>query len=541
MVKTVNNNLSPHLGMGLSESDAILSLRLKRLGVKMTVNQKLERPGVNQPLTALTTNAEAVRALAHIVAGTFGPKGLDCMLVGEDGEIIITNDGATILKTIDTTHPVARIFINAIQLQEEKVGDGTTTVSLLAEALITEGVNQVLKGVPVIKVIDGIKLGVDNALRILAEAKIPIERVDSPLLEQIALISARGRHELADLVIKAARTLGNEYLSKPGFRLADQIVAYEGGPTELIYGTIINREPLNKGMPRRVDDCKILIIDDALEPIKVDFQALGTEAGFNRQLHNQELLRESINQLARMGLKAVFSDRGISDQVESYLADLGIIGVQGVPRHEWERLAVFTGARPIKRDSLLKTAAEMEVLFGKAAAVIVDEDCRNIKVLGYPDQKMVTLLVGAYTKEITEEKERIVKDAAGAVQAAWCGGVVPGGGSVELGIARLLNEKMPLDLNRYGYACVIEALKRPIAQICSNAGFDTMEKLTQVLIAQEKTGSLGIGVNCETGKVEDLFQSGVCDPYLVKYHALQSAGEVVEGILRISTIVKMKD
>ncbi|MGE5606230.1 MAG: TCP-1/cpn60 chaperonin family protein, partial [Bacteroidota bacterium] len=311
--------------------------------------------------------------------------------------------------------------------------------------------------------------------------------------------------------------------------------------TELISGTIINREPLNKGMPLRAEDVKILIIDDALEPVKVDFQALGTEAGFNRQLHHQEMLWESIHQLAKMGLKAVFTDRGISDQAESCLTDLGIIGVQGVPRHEWERLADFTGARPVKRDSLLKTPAEMEALFGKAAAVIVDQDYQNIKVLGYPEQKMVTLLVGAYTKEITEEKERIIKDAAGAVQAAWCGGVVPGGGSAELAIARLLSEKMPLDLNRYGYACVIEALKRPIAQICSNAGFDSLEKLTQVSADQQRTGSMGIGVNCETGQVEDLLQNGICDPYLVKYHALKSAGEVVEGILRVSTIVKMKD
>ena len=507
----------------------------------MAVNQNPERSGTNQPLAALTTNAEAVRALAQIVAGTFGPKGLDCMLVGEDGEVIITNDGATILKTIDISHPVARIFINAIQLQEEKVGDGTTTASLLAEALISEGVNQVLKGVPVIKVIDGIRLGVETASKILAEARIPIERLDSPLLERIALVSARGRRDLADLVIQAAQILGGEYLSKPGFRLADQIIAIDGGLTGLIAGTIINREPLNKGMPREVNNGKILIVDDALEPVKVDFQALGTEAGFKRHLQNQDLLLESIRQLARMGLKAVFTDRGISDQAESCLTDLGIIGAQGVPRDEWERLAAFTGARPVKRDGLLKTPAEMEALFGKAAAVIVDEDYQNIKVLGYPEQKMVTLLIGAYSKEITEEKERIIKDAAGAVQAAWCGGVVPGGGSVELGIARLLNEKMPLDLNRYGYTCVVEALKRPIAQICSNAGFDIMDKLTQVLVAQEKTGSLGIGVNCETGKVEDLLQNGVCDPYLVKYHALQSAGEVTEGILRINTIVKLKD
>lgn len=507
----------------------------------MTVGQNSERSEANQHLTALITNSEAIRALTQVVAGTFGPKGLDCMLIDQDGEVIVTNDGATILKTIDITHPVARILINAIQLQEEKVGDGTTTASLLAESMITEGVNQILRGVPVVKVIDGVKLGIDAALKILAEVKVAVDNLNSPLLERIALISARGHQDLANLVIKAARVLGEEYLTKPGFKLADQVLAFEGSSTELIRGTIINREPLNKGMPYRIDNGKIIIIDDALEPVKVDYQALGTETGFNRQLHNQDLLRESINQLARMGVKGVFADRGISDLAESCLTDSGIIGIQGVPRHEWERLAVFTGARPVKREGLLKAPDELESVFGKAAAIIVDEDFKNIKVLGYPEQKMVTLLIGAYTKEIAEEKKRITEDAAGAVQAAWCGGVVPGGGSVELGIARQLNLKPPLDLNRYGYACVIEALKRPMIQICTNAGFNTLEKLAEAWASQEETSSFGVGVNCETGKVEDLIETGVCDPYLVKYHALKSAGEVVEAVLRINNIVKMKD
>lgn len=507
----------------------------------MAVDQNSEYFETNQHFSALLTNSEAIRTLARIVAGTFGPKGLDCMLIDRDGEMIVTNDGAAILRTIDTTHPVARILINAIQLQEEKVGDGATTATILAESLISEGVNLILKGVPVVKVIDGIKLGIDAAVKVLAEVKIPVDRLDSPLLERIALISARGHLDLADLVIEAARILGEEYLTKPGFKLSEQVLAFEGCSTELLRGTIINREPLNKGMPGRIDNGKILIIDDALEPVKVDNQALGTEAGFNRHLYNQDLLREKINQLAGMGVKGVFADRGISDQAESCLTDSGIIGVQGVPRHEWERLAVLTGARPIKRGVLLKASQELEPVFGKAAAIVMDEDFNNIRVLGYPGQKMVTLLVGAYSKEIVEEKERIAKDAAGAVQAAWRGGVVPGGGGVELGIARLISEKAPSDLNRYGFNCVVESLKRPMVQICANAGFNPLEKLAEVFARQEETGSLGFGVNCDTGKVENLMENGVCDPYLVKYHAFKSAGEIVEAILRINAIVKMKD
>lgn len=507
----------------------------------MTVNRNLEHSEINQSVTALIINAEAIRALAQIVAGTFGPKGLDCMLVDQSGDVIVTNDGATILNTIDISHPAAQILINAIRLHEEKVGDGTTTATILAESMITEGVNQVIKGVPVVKVIDGIRLGVDSALKILTEAKIPIDRLDSSLLERIALISARGHHDLAGLVIKAARALGEEYLTKPGFKLADQVFAFEGSPTELILGTVINREPLNKVMPSRIEDGKIIVIDDALEPIKVDHQALGTEAGFNRHLYNQVLLRDSINKLAKLGVKGVFVDRSISDQAESCLTDLGIIGIQGVPRREWERLATLCGARPAKREDLLKNPEELELIIGKTAAIIVDQENRNIRVLGYPEQKMVTLLVGAYSKEVVEEKERIVKDAASAVQAAWREGIVPGGGSIELGIARLLNEEPPQDMNRFGYDCVVEALKKPIAQICTNAGFNNLEKMAEVLAGQKETGSLGIGVNCETGQVGDLTQNGIYDPYLVKYHALKSAGEVAETILRINTIVKMKD
>lgn len=507
----------------------------------MTANHNLERPEINHSVTALISNAEAIRAISQIVAGTFGPKGLDCMLVDQNGGVIVTNDGATILKTIDTTHPAAQILINAIRLHEEKVGDGTTTATILAESIITEGVNQVLKGVPVIKVIDGIKLGIDSALNILKKVKIPVERLDSPLLERIALISARGQYVLADLVIRAARVLGEEYLTKPGFRLADQVFAFEGSPTELIPGTVINREPLNKVMPGRIEDGKIVVIDDALEPIKIDHQALATEAGFNRQICNQEMLRESINKLAKLGVKGVFADRAISDQAESCLTDLGIIGIQGVPRCEWERLASLTGARPIKREDLSKSSEELRLIIGKTAVIIVDQDNKNIKILGYPEQKMVTLLVGAYSKEVVEEKERIAKDAASAVQAAWQEGIVPGGGGAELGIARLLNEKTPQDMNCYGYNCVVEALKKPIAQICSNAGFNNLEKMAEVLVRQRETESIGVGVNCETGQVEDLMENGIYDPYLVKYRALKSAGEIAELILRINTIVKMKD
>ena len=172
---------------------------------------------------------------------------------------------------------------------------------------------------------------------------------------------------------------------------------------------------------------------------------------------------------------------------------------------------------------------------------MVDEKFHQIRIFGKPNQNYVTMIAGATTKEVVYEKERIMKDAASALQAAWLGGVVPGGGSTEMGIARRMNEKPLRGMDCYGYHCVIEALKKPLIQICTNAGFNPLEKVTEVLGRQEQLGSNAIGVNCETGAIEDLSELGIWDPYPVKYQAIKTAGEVGEAILRINMIIKMKE
>ena len=490
---------------------------------------------------ALISNVGAVRAITEAVQGTLGPKGLDCMLVDQYGGVIITNDGVTILKTMDVNHPAARIVISAAEHQEAQVGDGTTTATIIAGALVVEGANQVLKGVPVIKVIEGIKLGIAKALELLAESVVSVADLDSGVLEQIALVAGRGHRDLAGLVTQAARILGIERLRQPGFRLADQVIAIEGATSGLIRGTLIDREPLNKAMPRQVTNARILILDDALEPFPFNSEAMSTEAGFNRQAQSEQELLQNLHKLADLGVKAVFTDRGISDQAEELLTDLNIIGVQSVVMHQWRRLAELSGARPLKRASLAKPPAELAGLTGEVAAIQVDETYKQLKVLSKPDQKYITILVGAYTKEVVGERERIAKDAAAAVQAAWQAGVVPGGGSVELGIARRLELEPLRGMTSYGYNCVVEALKRPMTQICLNAGFNPLEKIEAVLARQTDEDSDRIGVNCDDGSLADLAAMGIWDPYWVKYYAILSASEVCEAILRINTIIKMRE
>ncbi len=507
----------------------------------MPVKELSDFSEVDQYLAALTTNAGAIRAVSEAIQGTLGPKGLDCMLVDEYGGIIVTNDGVTILKTMDVTHPAARILISAAESQEKQVGDGTTTATVIAGALIAEGVNQIIKGVPVVKVIAGIRYGVTKALELLKEEITLVEDLASPILKRIALVAAREHQEIAELVFQAANIIGANRLDKEGFHLADQIIAIEGRESSLIKGTIINRIPLNGEMPTKLSQARIVIIDDALEPLSFDSESLATEAGFNYQLYQEQEFIKNIYKLADIGVKAVFTDRAISDLAEDLLTELGIIGVQGVAASEWRRLAELTGARPIKKSTLSKNTEDLKRITGEIDDLIIDEAEKLIRIQADSEQNMVTVIIGAYTKEVVAERERIAKDTASALQAAWRGGVVPGGGSIELGIARRLSEHLKRDLACYGYYCVIEALKRPLIQICANAGFNPLEKVEEVWGRQEEFNICSIGIDCDTGKAENLIDLGIWDPYLVKYYAIKTAGEVGEAILRINTIIKMKE
>jgi chaperonin GroEL (HSP60 family) len=495
---------------------------------------------VDQHLAALITNAGAIRAVTETVEGTLGPKGLDCMLIDPYGSLIITNDGVAILRAMDIRHPAARVLIGAAEQQDEQVGDGTTTATVIAGSLIAEGANQVAKGVPAIKVVEGIRIGIAKALELLKETADPLPDLQSPVLEQLALIAARENREIAELAVSAARIVGAEKLLDPGFKLAEQIIALEGPESGLITGTIINREPLNKEAPRRVAPAKILILDDALEPERVDNEALRSEAGFEQQLHNQRVFESNLEKLTLLGVNAIFTDRGISDRAEDWLTEAGILAVPRVFGNEWRRLAVMCGARPVKRSSLTRSVEDLGKVTGSAAAVEWDQKYRQIRVTANPSQNFVTMVIGAATRTVAEERERVARDAAAAVQAAWRGGVVPGGGATELGIAVRLKQITVPGMAGYGVACVGEALQRPMAQICSNAGFNPLEKIAAVTARQTEEGNFRYGVNCETGAVEDMAAAGVWDPYYVKYYAIKSAGEIGEAILRINTMIKMK-
>lgn len=508
----------------------------------MSTTPLQDKADVDERLSALLTNAAAVRAVAGAVENTLGPKGLDTMLVDRNGGIVVTNAGVTILDRMEVSHPAARMVINIARTQHEQIGDGTTTATIMAGALVNEGLGYVIKGVPVSRLIEGMEQGIGQCLSMLEKLAVKISDVDDPNAYKVALVAGRGCHDIAAGVCELARLIGPEKVSDRTFRLSDRLIAEVGAPLEVYPGLIIKKRRINEQMPRKVENTRVLVLDDSLAPEELSEAALRTEAGFAQYLHYQELFRESLEKIVAMGIRCIVLEGGIDEYAEECLTREGVMVLSRLYSSDFRSVVDFTGARPMKRTGLGRREEAILAGCGFAGEVVEDVKLGHVRIAGGKGRNMATMCIGASTEEVVGEKERIASDAACSLQAALCGGIVPGGGSAEFSLISSMKElrRQVHGMTAYGIDCVIEALKRPMAQIITNAGFNPLEKLEDVARALEESGG-DRGIDCDTGEVCPLLERGVIDPLLVKKHALQAAMEVASAILRINTIIKMKD
>ncbi|CAG7639559.1 60 kDa chaperonin [Paenibacillus solanacearum] len=496
----------------------------------------------DEAYATLRNNAGAIRAICSAVEGTLGPKGLDTMLVGAQGEVIITNDGVTILETMDVSHPAARLLIQVARSQQQEVGDGTTTATVLAGALVAEGVAQVTRGVPVAKVVRGIQEGVAAALQSIAGRARRIEGLDDPRLYRIAYVAGREHADLAGLIIEGAKRLGLPKLREASFRFSDVVLSHGKAQNEVWPGLLLPKKPANAQPDFPPFAANVLLFQDAFEPESVDDEALMTEAGFQRQMQLRDQFRQSLAKLAELRVGLIASERGVDAEAEQFCTDHGIMVLQRLPRAELRRVADYTGARPIRRSGLLKPAAELAGCLGFAGHAAYDERLECVRLAEGKGRPQVSIVVGASTSEVVGERLRIARDAASSVQAALRSGYLPGGGAAEMAAAHELERyrETVQGMEGFGIAAVAQALRKPLAQIVVNAGYNPLEKVEQVRAAQIAARSDSIGIDCDTGATTDMLELGIVDPSEVKLHALQAAGEVACAVLRIHTVIKMR-
>ncbi|MCS7121564.1 MAG: TCP-1/cpn60 chaperonin family protein [Archaeoglobaceae archaeon] len=498
-------------------------------------------------------NIMAARVIAEAVKTTLGPKGMDKMLVDSLGDITITNDGVTILKEIDVEHPAAKMVIEVAKAQDNEVGDGTTTAVVLAGELLKKAEELLDQDFHPAIIATGYRTAAEKALEILDSIAIPVSKDDDEILKKIARTSMTGKgaevavEKLTELVVKAVKMVAEDVNGK--YRVDHENIKIEkrqGGSiedTELVEGIVLDKEVVHPGMPKRIENAKILLLDAALEVKETEIDAkirITDPDKITRFIEQEEaMLKEMVDKIAATGANVVFCQKGIDDLAQYYLAKAGILAVRRVKKSDIEKLSKATGARIVTD---LRDVSSEDLGYANLVEERKVGEEKMVFVMGCKNPKAVTILIRGGTEHVVEEIARGVEDGVRAVACAVEDGkIVAGGGAPEIEVSLRLKQWAPSlggreQIATEFFASALEIIPRALAE---NAGLDPIDILVELKAAHEK-GQKYAGVDVEKGKVVNMEEKGVLEPLRVKTHAIKSATDVAVMLLRIDDIIAAK-
>ena len=501
----------------------------------------------NSGKDAQSSNIAAGKAVSGAVRTTLGPRGMDKMLVSDSGDVVITNDGATILNKMDIEHPAAQMIVEVAETQEDEVGDGTTTASVLAGELLAKAENLLDDDVHPTTIVEGYHEAAQLALETVDDVTLA-DDVDDEMLELVAESSMTGKgtgdveaDELAQTVVQAIRHVHDDgRVERDNVRVRTQTGA-SSSATELVEGVISESEVVHDDMPRRVEDADIGVLDCELElrETEIDAEYNVTDVDqLNAALEAEESeLRSYADTLEEAGVDVAFVTGGIDDQVASFLAKKGILAFQDVDDDEAQAIARATGAKTVGSVKDLESGD-----FGAAELVRVekygDDDLAFVE--GGAAAEAVTVFVRGGTEHVTDELERAISDALDVVTATLeRGGAVPGAGATEIAMAAHIRDAAASIEGRKqlaveAFADALDVLPRTLAE---NTGMDPIDALVDLRATHESEGRAGIISEGQTGHIGDPIEAGILDPAAVKREAVESATEAATMIARIDDVI----
>ncbi|HKZ48254.1 MAG TPA: thermosome subunit beta [Thermoplasmata archaeon] len=498
-------------------------------------------------------NIAAAKAVADAVRSTLGPRGMDKMLVDSMGDVVITNDGVTILKEIDIEHPAAKMLVEVAKTQDEEAGDGTTTAVILAGELLKKAEDLIEQNIHPTLIAHGYRLAAEKATEIMERDSAKVSIKDTEVLNKIAVTamaskSASGQKDLlADLSVRAVTAVAEERDGR--FTVDDdniQVTKKHGGSvsdTSLVEGVIVDKERVHPGMPQQVENARIALVDAALEVKKTEIDAkieITDPSQLQAFLAEEEgMLKRMVDTVKASGASVLFCQKGIDDLAQHYLAKEGIYAVRRVKKSDMEKLPKATGGRVVtKLDELSKAD------LGGAKLVYerkIGEDEMTF-VTGCKNPKAVSILIRGGTEHVVDEVERSLEDSLSVVACAVEDGkTITGGGSTAMEIALGLRdyansvggrEQIAIE----AYADAVEVIPRTLAE---NAGLDPIDTLI-ALRKEHKRGSKSAGINVYNGKIEDAWKNSVIEPIRVGRQAVASATDAAVMILRIDDVIAAK-
>lgn len=496
-------------------------------------------------------NIMAARVIAEAIRTTLGPRGMDKMLVDSLGDVVITNDGVTILKEMEVEHPAAKMMVEVAKTQDDEVGDGTTTAVIVAGELLHEAERLLDQAIHPTVIASGYRMAAEKSQEILNELADEVTIEKEELLKQTAMTAMTGkkaesaREKLASLAVRAVKQIADK--TDGGYIIDIDYIGIEKKPGEstedsqLIQGVILDKERVHPGMPKQVKNATIALLDCALEIKKTetDAEIRVTRPDQLRAFLDEEesMLKKMVDQIVASGANVVICQKGIDDIAQHYLSKVGIYAIRRAKKSDMVKLARATGGKVVTTIEDL-TSADL----GKAG--LIEErkigDDKMTFVEGCKNPKAVSLLVRGGTEHVVDEIERAVHDAISVVSSAIEDGkIVTGGGAPEIELAKRLKEygetvggREALAVN--GFASSIEAIPRTLAE---NAGLDSIDMLVELRAKHESSNGKNFGIAVYKGEVTDMMKMGVIEPLRTKTQAIKSASEAAIMILRIDDVI----
>jgi len=537
MTKLVSDD-APHLAALVVESNSPQYIILKE-GTAESKGREAQR-----------NNIQAAKLISEIVRSSLGPRGMDKMLVDSLGDVTITNDGATMLKEIDVQHPAAKMLVEVSKATDNEVGDGTTSAVILAGALLEKAEELIDKGVHPTVIVEGYNKAARKAIESLQEFSEKIAPTNKEWLIKIARTSmqtklvSREAQELAELVVAAATQVaektGNTYKvdlsnikveKKPGGSLKD---------TKLIMGFVLDKEVAHSGMPRKIENAKIAIVNAAFEIEKTEFDAKLniSDPSMMKKFLDEEthMLKDMVDKVVAIGANVLICQKGLDDIAQHYLAKAGILAVRRVKESDMTNLAKATGAR------IANNFEDLSVKDLGYAALVEERKIEQDKwvfIEGTKNPKAVTILVRGGTQRIVDEADRSLHDALMVTKdVIEKPAIVAGGGAPEEEMAtRILKWTDTLtgreQLAAQKFAEALETI--PIA-LATNAGLDPIDTMVEIR-AKHAEGGKWFGIEAKQARVMDMHRENVIEPVAVKEQIIRSATEAACMILRIDDVI----
>lgn len=500
---------------------------------------------------AQRNNITAAKLVAEIVRSSLGPRGMDKMLVDPIGDVIITNDGATILKEIDVQHPAAKMMVEVSKSVDNEVGDGTTSSVVMSGSLLEKAEELIERDVHPSVIVEGYKKCSSKATEILRNMSTLVKPNDKDILCKISQTSMSSKmvstnsERLSEIVVESILAAADDVNGKIKVDVDNIKVDKKPGgsinDTSLIRGVTLDKEVVHAGMPKRVQEAKIALVNSPLEIEKTEFDAKISISSPNQMKsfleEENNILKNMVDKIASIGANVLVCQKGIDDVAQHYLAKANILAIRRVKESDMAKLSRASGARIVTNTDELtendlgysKLVEERKVESDKWVFI---EDCMN--------PKAVSILIRGGSQRVVDEVERSIHDALMCVKdVIEYPYIITGGGAPEAAIALKLREwagSLPgrEQLAAEKFADAVESIPLTLAR---NAGMDVIDTQVHLRSKTSKTEKPKFGIDVINGEIADMTSKHVYEPLLVKENVLNAATETASLILRIDNVI----